>query len=52
MAAPFIPRVKMMLSRISSREAESTARKILTMSEGSRIRDCLAAMLRHLEITF
>jgi phosphotransferase system enzyme I (PtsP) len=49
MAAPFIPRMKMMLSRISNRDAETTAQKILDMTESNRIRDCLTAMLKTTE---
>lgn len=44
MAAPFIPRMKMMLSRISARDAETAARRILKMSRSSEIRACLTRL--------
>lgn len=50
MAAPFIPRMKMMLSRISSLEAEKMGKRILKMGESSEIRACLTQLLKTTEI--
>lgn len=52
MAAPFIPRMKMMLSRISSQEAEKLGKRILKMGESSEIRACLTQLLKTTEIEF
>lgn len=46
MAAPFIPRMKMMLSRISSVEAEKAARRVLDMTESTQVRACLKTLLK------
>lgn len=51
MAAPFIPRMKMMLSRISSHDAEKAAKRILKMGESAEIRACLTTLLKSSEIT-
>ncbi len=50
MAAPFIPRMKMMLSRISSHEAEKVGKRILKMGVSSEIRACLTQLLKTTEI--
>lgn len=52
MAAPFIPRMKMMLSRISSLEAENVAKQVLEMTESSEIRACLTKLLKTTDSSF
>jgi phosphotransferase system enzyme I (PtsP) len=50
MAAPFIPRMKMMLSRISSHAAEKAAKRILKMGESNEIRACLTKLLKSTDL--
>ncbi|ABA89552.1 GAF domain phosphoenolpyruvate--protein phosphotransferase PtsP [Syntrophotalea carbinolica DSM 2380] len=52
MAAPFIPRMKMMLSRISSLEAEDVAKQVLEMTESSEIRASLTKLLKTTDSSF
>jgi phosphotransferase system enzyme I (PtsP) len=49
MAAPFIPRMKAVLQRISSREAEEAARRVMEMTDSGQVRTCLKELLQTIQ---
>ncbi len=49
MAAPFIPRMKAMLQRISSREAEEAACRAMEMTDSGQVRTCLKEQLQKIQ---
>lgn len=51
MAAPFIPRTKALLQKVTIKEAEDAARIALTMTESSRIREHLRQVLLRIGFT-
>ncbi len=50
MPAPFIPRTKALLGKISARAARKAAREVLEMGESAQIRKALARVLRELQL--
>ncbi len=50
MPAPFIPRTKALLGKISARAARKAAREVLEMEESAQIRKALARVLRELQL--